>query len=317
MILVTGANGFVGSTVLRRLAGSHPGKARATYRSTPVSGEAPVDSMVLGEIGARTDWRAALMDVEVIVHTAARVHIMHDTVSQPLDFYRRVNAQGTLNLARHAAAAGVKRLIFLSSIKVNGESTDGRQPFRADDPPDTTDPYAQSKLEAEAGLLALAKTTGLEVVIIRPVLAYGPGVKGNFRTMIKWIEKGIPLPFASIQNRRSLVSVDNLVDLIVTCVDHPAAANQIFLVSDGEDLSTPDLLRRTARALGKPARIFPFPTSMLSLGARALGRGEVAQRLCGSLQVDIEKNRQLLNWSPPVTVNDGLQRMAATMKGTS
>lgn len=235
---------------------------------------------------------------------------MNDTADDPLVEFRKANVDGTLSLARQAAAAGVQRFIFISSIKVNGEGTELGYPYRADDTPAPQDPYGVSKMEAEQGLRALAAETGMEVVIIRPVLVYGPGVKANFRSMMSWLRKGIPLPLGATGNKRSLVAVDNLVDLIATCIDHPAAANQTFLVSDGEDLSTTQLLQRMGSALGRPARLLPVPASLLQAGAAMLGRRAIAQRLCGSLQVDICKTRERLAWAPPVSVDDALRKTA-------
>lgn len=251
-----------------------------------------------------------LQGIEAIVHCAARVHVMNDTSIDPLAEFRKVNVDGTLNLARQAAAAGVKRFIFISSIKVNGEGTTLGQPYTAFDAPSPQDPYGVSKLEAEQGLRQIADETGMEVVIIRPVLVYGPGVKANFRSMMNWVNKGVPLPLGAIHNRRSLVSLDNLVDLITTCIDHPAAANQTFLVSDGEDLSTSQMLRRMAAALGRPARLLPVPQRWLCAAAGMLGKAAVAQRLCGSLQVDIRHTCETLDWQPPVSVDDGFRRTA-------
>ncbi len=248
--------------------------------------------------------------VEVVIHAAARVHVMHDESSDPLAEFRKVNVDGTLNLARQAAEAGVGRFIFISSIKVNGEGTPVGVPYVADGQAAPADPYGISKMEAEQGLRALAAETGMEVVIIRPTLVYGPGVKANFLNMMRWLHKGVPLPFGAIYNQRSLVALDNLVDLIVTCIDHPTAANQTFLVSDGEDLSTTELLRRMGVALGKPARLLPVPSRLLEAGAAMLGKQALAQRLCGSLQVDISKTRELLNWSPPVSVDEALRKTA-------
>ncbi|AZD30984.1 UDP-glucose 4-epimerase [Pseudomonas chlororaphis] len=242
----------------------------------------------------------------MVIHVAARVHVMHDTLTDPLAAFREVNVEGTLNLARQAVEAGVKRFIFISSIKVNGEQTSSGAPYTADDMPAPVDPYGISKLEAEQGLLALAADTGMEVVIIRPVLVYGPGVKANFLSMMRWLYRGVPLPFGAVQNRRSLVALDNLVDLIVTCIDHPAAANQRFLASDGEDVSTTDLLRKLAFALGKPAHLIRVPVWLMSTVATFLGRRALSQRLFGSLQVDITKNQQLLGWTPPVSLDDAL-----------
>jgi UDP-glucose 4-epimerase len=257
-----------------------------------------------------TDWTTALHGVNVVVHLAARVHVMNDHSVDPLSEFRKVNVEGSLNLAKQAAQAGVQRFVFISSIKVNGESTELGQPFHADDEPQPMDAYGISKREAEDALRQLARDTGIEVVIIRPPLVYGAGVKANFRSMMRWLDKGVPLPLGAIHNQRSLVALANLVDLIITCISHPAAANQTFLVSDGEDLSTSDLLRRMANALGKPARLLPVPAWLLQVGATLLGKRAVAQRLCGSLQLDISKTCQLLNWTPPVSVTDALQKTA-------
>ena len=252
---------------------------------------------------------------------------MRDEVADPLAEYRRVNVDATLNLARCAASSGVRRFVYLSSIKVNGERTypahlgprppeaflrfpEGeRELFRADDVPAPEDAYGISKLEAEQGLFALGRETGMEVVIIRPPLVYGPGVKGNLASLIRVVAKGLPLPLGAIHNRRSLVGLDNLVDLIVTCVNHPAAANQVFLAGDGQDLSTTELLRSIARAMGKPSRLIPVPAGMLMLGATLLGKKAMAQRLLGSLQADISKARTVLGWEPPVSVEEGIGRM--------
>jgi nucleoside-diphosphate-sugar epimerase len=236
---------------------------------------------------------------------------MKDTSTDPLTEFCKVNVAGTANLARQAAKAGVKRFVFLSSIKVNGEFTEAGQPFTADDVPALEDPYGLSKHEAEQLLRQIAAETGMEVVIIRPPLVYGPGVKANFESMMRWLARGVPLPLAAVtNNRRSLVALDNLVDLIVTCLNHSAAANQTFLVSDGEDLSTAQLLKRMGAALGHPARLFYVPPALLKLGATVLNKPGIYQRLCGSLQLDIAKTRQLLGWSPPVSVDEGLRRAA-------
>jgi nucleoside-diphosphate-sugar epimerase len=251
-----------------------------------------------------------LAGVEVVVHTAAIAHAQGRRFQEVLPCLDRVNAAATLALAKQAAEAGVKRFVFLSTIKVHGEQTLPNRSFIADLEPVPTDPYAISKWKAEQGLLEISRETGLEVVIIRSVLIYGVGVKANFLSMMRWLYKGVPLPFGAIHNRRSLVALDNLIDLIVTCIDHPAAANQTFLVSDGEDLSTTELLRRMGVALGRPARLLPVPSWMLEAGAAVLGKQALSQRLCGSLQVDISKTRELLNWTPPVSVDEALRKTA-------
>ncbi|WP_410481571.1 UDP-glucose 4-epimerase family protein [Pseudomonas plecoglossicida] len=304
-VFLTGASGFVGSAVLRRLQADGVPVVAAVRRNSPGL-PSPVQTVPFESFEKDNDWGGALAECEVVVHSAARVHVMNDTEADPLAAFRKVNVQGTLALAHQAIAAGVKRFVFISSIKVNGEGTVPGQPYTADDLPRPQDPYGISKMEAEVALRALAKQSGLQVVIIRPVLVYGPGVKANFLNMMRWLDRGIPLPFGAIDNRRSLVALDNLVDLIVTCIQHPAAANQTFLVSDGEDLSTTALLRRMAQALGKTARLLPVPAWVLSTAAKSLGKGGLSQRLCGSLQVDIRKTRELLGWQPPIHVDAAL-----------
>lgn len=313
-ILVTGASGFVGSAVVDKLVVCPEFSLRVAVRQLNHHFPSNVDVGQVSGLFSDTVWGAALQGVDVVIHAAARVHVMHDAVTDPLVEYRRVNVEGTLSLARQASAAGIRRFIFISSIKVNGEGTTLGNPYRADDQPAPVDPYGVSKMEAERGLQQLAAETGMEVVIIRPPLVYGPGVKANFQTMMWWLNKGFPLPLGAIYNKRSLVSLDNLVDLIVTCVDHPAAANQIFLAGDGEDLSTTELLQRMSKALGKPARLIPVPVRLLELGAKLLGKRAMAQRLCGSLQVDISKTREVLGWTPPISVDEGLRRAADGFK---
>jgi nucleoside-diphosphate-sugar epimerase len=309
-VLVTGANGFVGRALCEALVQTRElsGAVRRVAEGPFIEGLRLVPGVLLVDF----DWSKALEEVTSVVHCAARVHIIDESSADPLADFRRVNVDGTLRLAREAAAAGVKRFVFLSSIKVNGEQTRSAEPFTADQPPNPTSPYGISKMEAEAGLRALACESGMEVVIIRPPLVYGPGVKANFLAMMRALAKGIPLPLASVTaNRRSLVALDNLVDLIVTCLDHPAALNQTFLVSDAESLSTTALLQRMAKALGRPARLIAVPVSLLKLGASLLGKPDVAQRLCGSLAVDISKTQELLDWVPPLSVDEGLRRTAA------
>ncbi len=313
-VLVTGANGFVGSALCAK-ACTTPLFIKGAVRSAQAL-TTDVESVVIGAIEGNTDWRNALQGVNVVVHLAARVHVMHDHTANPLAEFRKVNVDGTLNLARQAAQAGVQRFVFISSIKVNGESTLLGQPFHADDAPMPIDAYGISKREAEDALRQLTNDTGMEVVIIRPPLVYGAGVKANFYSMMHWLNKGVPLPLGAIHNQRSLVALDNLVDLIITCIDHPAAANQTFLVSDGEDLSTSELLRRMASALGKSARLLPVPAWLLQIGASVLGKRAVAQRLCGSLQLDITKTRQRLNWTPPVSVTEALRKTADFYKAS-
>lgn len=312
-VILTGATGFIGSAFLVA-AQQRSMKIRSVFRSNEQAkrfGDAKNSAVAVPGIEADTDWSEALVDVDVVVHCAARVHVMNDSISDPLAEFCKVNVAGTLNLAKQAALAGVKRFVFLSSIKVNGEETQPGGPYSAHDVPAPEDAYGISKAEAEAGLRLLSLETGMEVVIIRPPLVYGPGVKGNFSSLLRWVARGLPLPLGlATTNRRSLVGLDNLVDLILTCVDHPKAANQTLLVSDGEDLSTADLLRRIGKALNRPARLIPVPVSILIIASRLLGKSSIAQRLLGSLQVDISKTCTLLNWKPPVSVDEGLRRAA-------
>lgn len=303
-VLITGGTGFVGQLLARTIQAQGNAVVRAVRQAQP-------DSVLISNVDGSTSWHEALQGCDSVVHLAARVHVMNDKSTDPLREFRRVNVEGAAHLARQAAAAGVRRLVFLSSVKVNGEATQEGRPFTADDAPAPEDPYGASKHEAEQALRQIAADRGMEVVIIRPPLVYGPGVKANFESMMRWLERGVPLPLAAVtQNRRSLVALDNLVDLIVTCLNHPAAANQTFLVSDGEDLSTAQLLKRMGAAMGHPARLFYLPLPLLKLGAIVLNKPGIYQRLCGSLQLDITKTRQLLGWTPPVSVDEGLRRAA-------
>jgi len=309
-VLITGVNGFIGKTLSDELV-IKGFNVNGTVRSVmSVDFPGAITKFVIKDIDSKTDWQNALEGVDVVIHLAARAHVMKDMAIDALSEFRRVNVEGTLNLARQAVEAGVQRFIFISSIKVNGEGSILGQPYTPEDQPAPVDPYGISKREAEDGLRQLASETGMEVVIIRPPLVYGPGVKANFQSMMRWLNKGIPLPLGAIHNQRSLVSLDNLIDLIVTCIHHPAAANQIFIAGDGEDLSTTELLQRMAVALGKKARLLPIPELILVWGARLLGKQAIAQRLCGSLQVDISKARDLLDWKPPVSVDDALRKTA-------
>lgn len=312
---VTGASGFVGAALVDRLASNGDCQVLALVRRDDVVLPTTVTKVRVGEdylVGEELP----LTDVDVLVHCAARVHVMSDASSDPYLEYRRVNVDGTLRLAEQAARSGVKRFIFISSIKVNGEGTRVGEAYRADDPPAPSSPYGISKMEAEQQLQLLARRTGMEVVIIRPVLVYGPDVKANFHSMMVWLNKGIALPLGAIHSLRSLVALDNLVDLIVTCLHHPAAANQIFLVSDGEDMSTSELLARIGVALNKPARLIPVPAILLRWGMFLIGRKGVGQRLCGSLQVDIKKTRDLLGWTPPTAVSVALRKTAERFQGS-
>ncbi|WP_212625323.1 SDR family oxidoreductase [Pseudomonas sp. PP3] len=308
-IFLTGATGFVGGAILKRLV-AEKYTVVAALRNGPQLLEDNIKIVHVESFDDATSWEDSLDGVDVVIHAAARVHVMNDAEADPLGAFRRVNVEGTLNLARHALKAGVRRFVFISSIKVNGEGTPAGVAYSPQDVPAPADPYGVSKMEAERGLRELAAESGMEVVIIRPVLVYGPGVKANFRSMMNWLDKGIPLPFGSIHNKRSLVALDNLVDLIITCISHPAAANQTFLVSDGDDLSTTQLLRKMASALDRPARLLPIPARALSGVAILLGKKSLSNRLCGSLQVDISKTRSLLGWSPIVSVDDALKATA-------
>jgi nucleoside-diphosphate-sugar epimerase len=306
--LVTGANGFVGSVLCAYLHKSGAA-VRAAVRALN-SNSAQVETIEIGRLSSKTDWTVPLRGVNQVIHLAARVHVMNDKSADPLEEFRKINVDVTINLANQAAAAGVKRFIFLSSIKVNGESTQPGRPFAADDAPRPQDPYGVSKYEAERELRKIAERTGMEVVIIRSPLIYGSGVKGNFASIMRVVQYGLPLPLASITgNQRSLVALGNLVDLIVTCISHQAAANQTFLVSDDEDISTAELLRRIGIALKRPAKLFNTPSLLLQFGAALLNKSEIYQRLCGSLQVDITKTKELLNWRPPLSVDQGLMQV--------
>ena len=313
-VLLTGATGFLGGALMRRLAadGSFNSLVAAVRRKAEPWSDG-VKQVQVGDMSPTTDWSAALQGVDAVVHCAARVHVMQEDATDPLEAYRLVNVEGTLNLARHAAAADVRRFVFVSSIKVNGEATQPGHPFTADDEPVPLAPYGVSKLEAELGMWEIEAQTGMEVVIVRPPLVYGPGVKANFASMMRWVARGVPLPLGAIHNARSMVALDNLVDLLLTCLKHPAAAGQTFLVSDGEDVSTTELLRRTAQAMGNKAFLLPVPAFLLEIGAALLGKRAVAQRLCGSLEVDIDKTRRLLGWNPPLTLDQGLKKAVEGM----
>jgi UDP-glucose 4-epimerase len=313
-VLVTGPTGFIGQHLCDQFARSDY-MVRAALHRQYVSYKKLFDHdhvlpVVVGYINDTTDWSVALAGVDVVVHLAARVHVMRERATDPIALYRAINTLGTIRLARSAATAGVRRLVYVSTIKVNGEATvDGA--FHEDDTPRPCDPYAISKWEAEQALHRISTETGMEIVIIRPPLVYGPGVGGNFFTMLKWMERRIPLPLASIDNQRSLVGLSNLVSLLMTCMTHPRAAGEVFLISDGEDLSTPELLQRTAWALGKSPHLFPCPVGMLRMTARLLAKSEACERLCGSLVVDSNKARRLLGWSSVSSVDDELHRTAA------
>jgi len=307
-VLVTGATGFVGPFVGAALRARGHRVRAALRRPTPTPGGAD-EAAVVGEIGPHTDWAGALEGVEAVVHLAARVHVMRERATDPLAAFRQVNALGTEALARQAAVQGVRRLVLVSTIKVNGEAT-GDTPFREDDPPAPADPYGVSKWEAEQALWRVCAETRLEGAVVRPPLVYGPGVGGNLRRLLRALAGGWPLPFGAIDNQRSLLGAWNLADLLALALAHPAAAGETFLAADGEDLSTPEILRRLGQALGRPARLVRVPPPILRLGGRLVGRGEELDRLCGSLRVDAGKASRMLGWTPPVSVDEGLARTA-------
>jgi nucleoside-diphosphate-sugar epimerase len=308
-VLVTGANGFVGKALRAQLliGGASVHAAIRSHGDPTVADR----SFFVGPVGSATDWSAALQQVEVVVHLAARVHVMSENGSGSISLYREVNTIGTLKLVQDAARAGAKRFVFISSAKVNGEVSTTGKPFRETDAPAPGDAYSLSKYEAEEALKKFSTKHGMEVVIIRPPLVYGPGVKANFAALMRAVQRGMPLPLGAVRNLRSLVGLDNLVDFIITCVGHPAAANQTFLVSDGADISTPDLVRAMARAASRPVRLLPVPVGVLATLASLLGKRAAVDRLCSSLQLDISKARELLQWSPPVTLDEGLRRAFA------
>jgi nucleoside-diphosphate-sugar epimerase len=310
-VLITGASGFIGGALTVQLARHARFAVRAAIRRTDWRPPAGVEATIVGDLTSGSDWRSALAGVRCVVHAAARVHVMEDHAQNALAEYRRVNVEGTLSLARQAADAGVQRFIFLSSIKVNGESTAPANPFRASDPALPLDDYGVSKLEAEAALAVVCAATGIELVVIRPPLVYGPGVGANFQRLMRWVNKGVPLPFAAVENRRSLVGIDNLVDLIRACIRHPAAAGQVLLASDDEDVSTPELIRKLAAAMSVRARLIAVPPVMLRIAAGLTGRSAAMSRLCDSLQVDISATRNTLAWTPPLSLDEGLARAAA------
>jgi nucleoside-diphosphate-sugar epimerase len=304
-IAVTGANGFVGQAVCEALrAAQHT--VRPILRE--VNSACPT-AVAVGPIQADTDWTQALTSIDCVVHCAARVHVMAETEADPLAAFRSVNVEGSRRLAEQAAQAGVKRLIFLSSLKVLGEHTEPGHPFQADAEPHPEDPYGISKWEGEQAVQQVARVSGLEVVVIRPPLVYGPGVKANFLKLLNAVSRGLPLPMGAIDNRRSLVNLSNLCDLITVCVHHPAAPGEVFLVSDGEDISTPELIRAMAEALGRPAHLIPVPLMGLRLAGRLSGRQAQIERLTGSLQVEIGHTRGVLGWTPRTSLQQALQRL--------
>ncbi len=307
-VAVTGSTGFIGRRLVAKLAEMGVFKVFALARQIPAAPIPKVKYLELLDLVVESDLQAVLSGVDVLVHTAARAHRLNDRAADPLAEFRRVNVAGTLRLAEQAAAAGVKRFVFISSIGVNGSQTAPDDRFSELSQPNPHNAYALSKWEAEQGLIRISEATGLEVVVIRPPLVYGPGAPGNFGSLMRAVQRGWPLPLGAVHNQRSLVALDNLVHFIITCIAHPKAANQTFLVSDGHDLSTTELVRGMAHAAGVPARLLPVPVWALQAGATLLGKGDAVQRLCGNLQVNISKARELLGWMPPVSVEEGLQR---------
>ena len=307
MVLITGASGFIGGSLAQYL--SHFYSVRALVRRIHLSSTSSLEYISGFDLSRETDLRDVFSGVEVVVHCAARVHVMNETALDPLEEFRQINVRGTINLATQAARAGAKRFIYLSSVKVNGESTILGKPFTPDDIPNPSDAYGISKFEAESALRDLAVKTGMEIVIIRPTLVYGHGVRANFAALIRLVKLGIPLPFGLVnQNRRSFVALENLLSFIKECISNPKAANQIFLISDGYDLLTTSLLKEIAHASNKSITLIPIPLFLLRLFLKIIGKYSVAERLFGSLQVDISKCYDLLGWTPPVKVRQGLQQ---------
>jgi nucleoside-diphosphate-sugar epimerase len=307
--LVTGATGFVGRFLCTRLLSSG-----WQVRGTLLVSESPsvlisgVEPVVVEPLGSDTPWSHALEGIDTMIHLAARVHIMDDAATDPLLEFRKVNTEGTMQLAREAVKAGVKRMVFISTIKVNGEES--VTPYTGDSLAQPSDPYGVSKWEAEQGLRQIEAETGLEVVVVRPTLVYGPGVKANFLNMMKVVVKGFPLPFASIKNKRSLIYIGNFVDSLATCASHPDAAGKTFLVSDSDDVSTSELIRKTARALQVKARLFSVPLPVMRLAGKITGKSAAVDRLTGSLAVDTTKIQQDLGWKPPFAMAQGLDKTA-------
>ena len=312
-ILVTGASGFVGRALTAHLVALDAKEVVGMTRALPANRVLGARYVATGDLTARMPALTALDGIDVIVHAAARVHVLNDDKTKSVTEFDRVNVAVTLELARQAVVAGVPRFVFLSSIGVNGVQTDLDAPFTEADRPSPHNPYAESKLKAEQGLRQLSAQTGLEVVIIRPPLVYGPGVRANFAALMRAVQRGWPLPLACVHNLRSMLAMDNLVSFIATCIDHPQAANRTFLVSDGQDISSPDLVRGLAQALGVAAHLVPVPLFALQLVGRTLGKGDVIQRVCGNLRVDISRARRVLSWKPPISTDEGLRRAVKGM----
>jgi len=308
-LLVTGANGFIGSKLCEKVLniGWH---VRGTVRPSTYRNNLPsdIDVVPIEEIGPLTDWSKVMSGVDTVVHLAARVHVINDIAADVSDAYGSVNVAGTERLARMAAASGIRRFIYLSTVKVNGEGRSS--PYTEKDNPKPIDPYGISKWESEKRLHEIINHTELEVVILRPPMVYGPGVKANFLRLLNVVERGIPLPLANVNNHKSLIYLENLLDAIVTCVNHPKAAGQTFLVSDDRDLSTPELIRLMAQAMGRKVRLFSFPPDMLKIMGKITGRSAEIDRLLGSLCVDSSKIRRMLEWKPPYNIEEGIRETA-------
>jgi len=311
-VLVTGATGFVGTSVINTLAGNSKYSPIAVIRNTENTIPSSIETILIEDFREDNLFDKCLKKIDVVIHTAARVHVMNDKADNPLAEFRKINVDSTLNFARQSAEAGVKRFIFISSIKVNGESTCKNKPFTELDTPLPIDPYGISKYETEKALFLLAKDVEMEIVCIRPPLVYGEGVKANFLSLMTWLNKNFPLPFGAINNKRSLIGLDNLVDLIVICIEHPAASNQVFLASDDNDLSTTELLRHVSKSMEINPLLLPVPQWLLVGILIVLGKKKLAQRLCGSLQIDISKAKTLLGWTPPISVDDGLMKTTSS-----
>lgn len=308
-VLVTGAGGFVGSRLLSYLAGHTPWELVSASRGEAL-GVRTSTSFAYGDLAEDPPWQKGLTGIDTVIHLAARVHLMQDDAAHASELYRRINVDATESLARAAAAAGARRFVFVSSVKVNGDSTNSA-PFRPDDPPRPRDLYGLSKLQAELVLRDVAAASAMELVIVRPCLVYGPGVGANFRSLMRWLRRGVPLPFGAIRNSRSLLAIDNLCSLLTACVAHPSAAGQVFLPSDGEDVSTTELLRRLGSAMGHRARLVSVPEHAVRAALSFVGRRDIGARLCDSLCVDSLSTRHRLDWQPPVTLDEGLRLTAS------
>lgn len=303
-VLLTGGTGLVGAALYQKIGRLDGYQVRCSVRR-PVNHLR--DAIPVGDINSTTDYTKALLGVDIVVHAAARTHVMNEYVSDPLSIYREVNVEGSVNLAKQAISQGVKRFIFISSIKVNGESTTANIPFTEEKTPAPEDAYGLSKYEAEEALKEATLGTDMELVIIRPPLVYGPGVKANFLSLLKLAKTPLPIPFGMVNNHRSMVYLANLVDFIIHCVDHPKAANQTFLISDMQDVSLKTLIRLMRGAMNKPALLIPIPVILFKVAGRLVGKTSLIDRLVGDLQVDISKAKGMLEWAPPYTVEQGIQ----------